>query len=81
MLANDLRKGMVVFMRDGTRATIADNAKGNIRMAKVEGFVTEIGSVYVKDMAYVELLGGATEPVVLSLKQANDAARIKAAGF
>lgn len=36
MLSNELRKGDVVHLKGtGWRATIADNARGNIRMADV----------------------------------------------
>jgi hypothetical protein len=34
-----------------------DNAKGNTRMVEVEGFVTEIGSVYSHDIVAVEIKG------------------------
>ena len=81
MQANEMRKGTVVRLTGtGWRATIADNAKGNIRMAKVEGFVTEIGSIYIHDIAYVETADG-PELLELSPTQAKTAARIKAAGF
>jgi preprotein translocase subunit YajC len=55
MLANDLKKGDRVHLNNGWRATIMDNKKGSIRFAQVEGFVTELGSIYVWDIAGVEL--------------------------
>lgn len=51
MLANDLKKGDVVWLKNGWRATIMDNRRGNIRLATVEGFVTETGSIYAWDIA------------------------------
>ena len=47
---NDLKKGTRVLLANGWYATLADNAKGNTRMATVEGFVTETGSVYAHDI-------------------------------
>lgn len=47
---NDLKKGMRVKLSNGWYATIQDNAKGNTRLAIVEGFVTEMGSVYAHDI-------------------------------
>ena len=81
MLANNMRKGTVVRLNGtGWRATIADNAKGLIRMADVEGFYREIGSIYVHDIAYVETPNG-NERVELTDAQAKQDARIRAAGF
>lgn len=53
MKTNDLKKGDRVQLRNGWYATIADNMKGNTRMATVEGFVTETGSVYAHDIVRV----------------------------
>lgn len=50
MKTNDLKKGNRVKLRNGWYATIADNAKGQTRMADVEGFEREIGSVYSHDI-------------------------------
>lgn len=54
MKTNDLKRGDVVRLRNGWYAEIADNMKGNTRLAKVYGYETEIGSVYSHDivMAY-----------------------------
>jgi hypothetical protein len=49
---NDLRKGARIQLRNGWFATIADNAKGNTRIATVEGYETETGSVYSHDIAF-----------------------------
>ena len=50
MNTNDLKKGDLVRLRNGWIAEIYDNKKGNIRMAKVYGIETEIGSVYSHDI-------------------------------
>ena len=47
---NDLKKGTRVKLANGFYATLADNARGNTRMATVEGCVTETGSVYAHDI-------------------------------
>jgi hypothetical protein len=49
---NDLKKGDRVMLRCGWEAVIADNMKGNTRMATVYGFCTEMGSVYSHDIMY-----------------------------
>jgi len=84
MLINDVKKGMRVRLRNGWFGTMADNAKGNIRMVDVEGLYREIGSVYVHDIADVRVrhdLGYAWEVVQLSERQAKAAKLIKASGF
>lgn len=53
MLTNELKKGALVRLRNGWAATIADNLKGNTRMATVYGHYTETGSVYAHDIVYV----------------------------
>jgi hypothetical protein len=47
---NELKKGTWVLLRNGWYAEIADNMKGNTRMAKVYGDFLEIGSVYSHDI-------------------------------
>lgn len=54
MKTNELKKGVRVKLRNGWEADIADNAKGNTRMAKVYGFETEIGSVYSHDIVLAQ---------------------------
>ena len=53
MKTNDLKKGDRVRLANGWYATIADNMKGNTRMADVEGLYHEIGSVYSHDIVEV----------------------------
>lgn len=43
---NDLKKGDTIRLRNGWYAVIADNLKGNTRMATVYGNYVETGSVY-----------------------------------
>lgn len=55
MKTNELKKGAIVKLANGWTARIEDNMKGNIRMATVKGFVTEMGSIYSHDIvAYYE---------------------------
>lgn len=50
MKTNDLKKGVRVRLANGWEADVADNARGDIRMCKVYGLYTEIGSVYSHDI-------------------------------
>jgi hypothetical protein len=60
MKTNDLKSGDRIRLRNGWFATIWDNKKGNIRLAKVEGVYTEIGSVYGHDIvAFIPKASGA----------------------
>jgi len=47
---NDLKKGDVVRLRNGWMASIEDNMKGNTRLAMVDGYERELGSVYAHDI-------------------------------
>lgn len=58
MKTNELKKGTEVQLRNGWRAIVWDNARGNTRMCKVFGFVTEIGSVYSHDIVEALILNG-----------------------
>jgi len=51
MTTNELKKGTRIHLKNGWYATLMDNKKGTIRMAEVEGFYTEIGSIYAHDIA------------------------------
>lgn len=46
MRTNDIKKGTRILLSNGWYATMMDNKKGNIRTAEVEGYYTEIGSIY-----------------------------------
>ncbi len=51
MKTNDLKRGSYVLLRNGWEAEIADNMKGNTRLATVFGEFTETGSVYARNSA------------------------------
>jgi len=53
MKTNDIKKGDRIRMRNGWEGTMADNQRGNIRVAEIEGHFTEIGSVYAHDIVAV----------------------------
>ena len=63
MKTNDLKAGTRIQLRNGWYGTIADNARGTIRMAEVEGIYTETGSVYSQDIVFAKNAAGAWEPV------------------
>lgn len=72
MFTNDLKKGDRVQLKNGWMATIEDNRKGNTRLCTVEGYVTEMGSVYAWDIARYIALGGVVdvnEPIELTPRQ------------
>ena len=50
MKTNDIKKGMVVKLRNGWYGIMADNMKGTTRMVDVDGLYREIGSVYAHDI-------------------------------
>lgn len=52
MFTNDLKKGDMVMQRNGWKARIEDNRKGNTRLATVYGYFTEMGSIYSHDILY-----------------------------
>jgi hypothetical protein len=83
MLINDIKKGTRVKLRNGWFGTMADNAKGNIRMVDVEGFEREIGSVYSHDIQYVltDAEAARWEDVELSPAQLKKANAIRQMGF
>lgn len=53
MKTNDIKTGYKIQLSNGWNATMKDNMRGNIRMAEVEGFYTEIGSIYSHDIKRV----------------------------
>jgi hypothetical protein len=55
MKTNDLKRGSYVLLRNGWEAEIADNMKGNTRLATVYGDFTETGSVYAHDIVRVKI--------------------------
>lgn len=66
MFTNDLKKGMIVRLAGSCWiAVIEDNKKGNIRMATVYGYETEMGSVYAHDIDRVALTGAGDPALVM----------------
>ncbi len=51
MKTNELKKGTRIQLRCGWFATLIDNMKGNTRLADVEGYCREMGSIYSHDIA------------------------------
>lgn len=53
IVTNDLKKGDKVRLACGWDAVLADNMRGNTRLATVHGDYTEMGSVYSHDIKYL----------------------------
>lgn len=66
---NALKKGDRVILSNGWFATLLDNRKGNIRMAMVEGYYTEMGSVYAHDITLKQNDDGSLTRVELTPAQ------------
>jgi len=75
MLANDMKKGQTGRQVNGWKFEIMDNRRGNIRLAKVYGNYTEIGSIYVHDIDTVDMPDGSTEKVEFTPAQAKKVAQ------
>ena len=80
MLTNDIKKGTRIRLRIGWEAEMADNKKGNIRLAKVFGLYTELGSEYVWNIVQAEIDGEWVD-VELTSKQKKDAAVTRRMGL
>ena len=52
MRTNDIKKGQKIKLHNGWFGVMYDNKKGNIRMAEVNGFHKEIGSIYAWDISH-----------------------------
>jgi len=76
MLQNDMKKGQMGVLKNGWRFRIEDNKKGNIRLATVYGFETEMGSIYTHDIASLEV-DGKSEPLEQTLAQQIKSAKIQ----
>ena len=76
MYQNDMKKGQVGYLKDtGWKFEIMDNKKGNIRLAKVYGLYTELGSIYTSDIAHLIMPNGTTERREQTPAQAKQAAK------
>ena len=47
---NELKKGTWVKLRNGWKAELWDNMRGNTRVANVYGYYEEAGSIYAHDI-------------------------------
>lgn len=77
---NDLKKGARVQLQNGWFATIQDNRKGDTRIATVEGFVTETGSVYAHDIVKA-VIGESWVSIQHTPKQMAMKNRVETFGF
>ena len=77
---NDIKKGMRIKLRNGWKGTMKDNMRGNTRMAEVEGYFTEIGSVYSHDIVSVKI-DGVWQDVEHTKSQLDLKKRVEAFGF
>lgn len=53
--SNDVKKGARILLSNGWFGTMMDNRRGTIRLAEVEGYCTDIGSVYAHDIAWAKI--------------------------
>ena len=47
----DIKKGTTILLSNGWYGTMLDNKKGVTRFAEVEGFETEMGSIYAHNIS------------------------------
>ena len=57
MKTSEIKKGMRILLANGWYATMKDNMRGSTRLAEVEGYYTETGSVYSHDIFAVIING------------------------
>lgn len=57
MKTSEIKKGMRILLSNGWYGTMMDNMRGTTRLAEVEGYYTEVGSVYSYDIVAVEVNG------------------------
>lgn len=80
----DVQKGDIIICRDGTRATVLDNARGVIRRVEVPslfGQGTDSGSQYVREWQARENADGSRQRITLTEAQQTKLNRIARAGF
>jgi hypothetical protein len=56
MKSSEIKKGMRIVLANGWEGTMKDNMRGITRMAEIEGFYTETGSVYSYDIVAAQPL-------------------------
>ena len=65
---NSLKKGTPITLKNGWAAIIMDNKKGDTRLAEVDGYFKEIGSIYASDID-TAFIDGKWQPVVRRLSE------------
>ena len=73
---NELKKGTRIQLANGWFGTIKDNGRGVTRVAEVEGFCTETGSVYSHDIA-LAMINDQWVPVAHTDKQMECRATVR----
>ena len=81
IITNELKKGDMVRLRNGFKARVEDNKRGNIRLCTVFGDFTEIGSVYSHNIMVKLNDGGYDVPVLHTPKQLECKALCSSMGF
>ena len=71
MLQNEMKKGQYGVLQNGWKFRIEDNKKGNIRLATVWGFETEMGSIYTSDIDHLVMAVGSIEQLEMTKAQAK----------
>jgi hypothetical protein len=69
MKTADIKKGMRFQLRNGWYGTMMDNKKAVTRFAEVEGFFTEMGSIYSFDIVRAQTPDGAWHAVSYTEKE------------
>lgn len=77
---NDLKKGARVRLANGWFATIADNGRGTTRIATVEGYETETGSIYCHDIVSA-LVNGQWDSIAHTPAQVKLKKQVEAMGW
>ena len=65
---NELKKGTPITLKNGWGAIIMDNKKGATRLAEVDGYFKEIGSIYASDID-TAFIDGQWQPVTRDMSE------------
>ena len=81
MKISDVKSGMTIRLKNGFTGVMHDNnGRGRIRMVLVNGYATEMGSVYATDIVAVQVDG--VWQTVQHTEAQNKSAKMRAAfGF
>lgn len=69
MKTAEIKKGMRFQLRNGWFGTMMDNKKSTTRFAEVEGFFTEMGSIYSFDIVRAQTPDGEWHAVSYTEKE------------